>query len=442
MKRKNLLMFPLVMATCAMLLGGCGSSAPVQVSDNTQETAEVTTNTENTAAETNAVESLDDKSAEGSSDSASTEASEATTVDEDAPVTVIGITERSDEMRDITPTELVSEIKAGWNLGNTFDAFGTSGVSAETSWGNPKTTKEMIDAVCEKGFNAIRIPVTYADHMGPAPEYTVEPEWFDRVEEVINYALDDGMYVIINTHHEEAWRIPDDAHIDAVDAQNKALWTQIADRFKDYGDHLIFEGLNEPRVKGGEKEWEGGTAEGRKCLDRLNQTFVDAVRATGGNNEKRLLLITSFASSHVNVTISTLAIPEDDHIAVSIHAYTPYVFTYVNDQASATDVWDGSLTKDITGVMTDLWRVFLAKDIPVLLTEYGAEDKNKNTEEVRKWAVDYVSKATAKGIPCFWWDNGIYDKSGEKFAIFDRKNLTWYREEVVDAIIEESYKQK
>ncbi len=442
MKKNNLLTFPLVMATCAMLLGGCGSSAPVQVSDNTQETAEATTNTENTAAETNAVESIDDKSAEGSSDSASTEASEATTVDEDAPVTVIGITERSDEMRDITPTELVSEIKAGWNLGNTFDAFGTSGVAAETSWGNPKTTKEMIDAVCEKGFNAIRIPVTYADHMGPAPEYTVEPEWFDRVEEVINYALDDGMYVIINTHHEEAWRIPDDAHIDAVDAQNKALWTQIAERFKDYGDHLIFEGLNEPRVKGGEKEWEGGTAEGRKCLDRLNQTFVDAVRATGGNNEKRLLLITTFASSHVNVTISTLAIPEDDHIGVSIHAYTPYAFTYVNDQSSATDVWDGSLTKDITGVMTDLWRVFLAKDIPVLLTEYGAEDKNKNTEEVRKWAVDYVSKATAKGIPCFWWDNGIYDKSGEKFAIFDRKNLSWYREEVVDAIIEEGYKQK
>ena len=114
------------------------------------------------------------------------------------------------------------ELKVGWNLGNTFDAFGKSGVEAETSWGNPKTTKEMIDAVCEKGFNAIRIPVTYADHMGPAPDYTVEPEWFDRVEEVINYALDDGMYVIINTHHEEAWRIPDDAHIDAVDAQNKA----------------------------------------------------------------------------------------------------------------------------------------------------------------------------------------------------------------------------
>jgi endoglucanase len=143
----------------------------------------------------------------------------------------------------------------------------------------------------------------------------------------------------------------------------------------------------------------------------------------------------------VNVTISTLQIPEDDHIAVSIHAYTPYAFTYVNDQASATDVWNGSLTKDITGVMTDLWRVFLAKDIPVLLTEYGAEDKNQNTEEVRKWVVDYVSKATAKGIPCFWWDNGIYSQSGEKFAIFDRNNLSWYREEVVDAIIEESYKQ-
>lgn len=445
MKRKNLLLFPLVAATCTMLLGGCGSSAPSQVSENAQTAIEAVESIADAAPET-ANESTDEKKEETTSDSsetaASTDAPAETAAEETAPATVIGITERSDEMRDITPTELVSEIKAGWNLGNTFDAFGKSGVEAETSWGNPKTTKEMIDAVCEKGFNAIRIPVTYADHMGPAPDYTVEPEWFDRVEEVINYALDDGMYVIINTHHEEAWRIPDDAHIDAVDAQNKALWTQIAERFKDYGDHLIFEGLNEPRVKGGEKEWEGGTAEGRACLDRLNQTFVDAVRATGGNNEKRLLLITTFASSHVNVTISTLKIPEDEHIAVSIHAYTPYVFTYVNDQSSATDVWDGSLTKDITGVMTDLWRVFLSKDIPVLLTEYGAEDKNKNTEEVRKWVVDYVSKATTRGIPCFWWDNGIYDQSGEKFAIFDRKNLSWYREEVVDAIIEESYKEK
>jgi endoglucanase len=337
-------------------------------------------------------------------------------------------------MRDITPKDLVSEMTTGWNLGNTFDSWGGSGLSDETYWGNPKTTKEMIDAVHDKGFNSIRIPVTWYDHMGAAPEYTVDEAWMDRVEEVVNYALDDGMYVIINSHHEEEWRIPDNAHIDAVDEQVKVLWVQIAERFEKYGDHLIFEGLNEPRVKGGQDEWNGGTQEVRECVNRLNQTFIDAVRSTGGNNEKRLVLITTVADSPVKPAINGLTIPNDEHMAVAIHAYTPYDFTFKSD--NSYDTWDGSHKADIDYMFADLRNKFISKGIPVLMTEYGAVNKDGNEDEVCKWVTYYLTKAKELGIPCFWWDNGQFNAGNEFFGIFNRNTLSWEREKVADAIVE------
>lgn len=376
-----------------------------------------------------------------SSDASSEETSVEDTAEE-ISVVVKGITERSDEMRDISAKELVAEMTAGWNLGNTLEATGGNGLDSETSWGNPKITKEMIDTVCEKGFDSIRIPITWGNHVSEAPDYTIDPEWMDRIEEVVNYALDDGMYVLIDTHHEEFWRIPDDEHIEAVDAENIALWKQIAERFKDYGDHLVFEGLNEPRTKGSAGEWTGGTHEERVLVNRLNKSFVDTVRATGGNNEKRLLLITTYAGANMPEVLNDLEVPEDEHIAVAIHAYEPYNFTFENSGDGDYNTWDGSHNGDIIKLMTRLETTFIKNDIPVLLTEYGAMNKKENTEEVVKWAEAYVSRATERGIPCFWWDNGIYTQQGEKFAILDRKNLKWYREEVVDTIIRESYKDK
>ena len=186
----------LALVLCGLLLTGCGAGAPVAES-------------ESVAAETTASSEVEESTTVAESTVATETEETAGTEEATASVPTKGIKERTDEMRDITPMELVSEMTTGWNLGNTFDAFGTSGVAAETSWGNPTTTKEMIDAVCEAGFDSIRIPVTWADHMGPAPDYTVDEAWMARVEEVINYALDDGMYVILNSHHEEEWRIPD-----------------------------------------------------------------------------------------------------------------------------------------------------------------------------------------------------------------------------------------
>ena len=414
MSKKKLVIFSLVFA----LLTGCGASAPVD-DGNTDSSAETVQGVSNDETPENA--EVSDATEEKSSDDTSAADS-------------VNPSEGKYDMRDITPKDLVAEMTTGWNLGNTFDSWGGSGLSDETYWGNPKTTKEMIDAVHDKGFNSIRIPVTWYDHMGAAPDYTVDEAWMDRVEEVVNYALDDGMYVIINSHHEEEWRIPDNAHIDAVDEQVKVLWVQIAERFEKYGDHLIFEGLNEPRVKGGQDEWNGGTQEVRECVNRLNQTFIDAVRSTGGNNEKRLVLITTVADSPVKPAINGLTIPDDEHMAVTIHAYTPYDFTFKSD--NSYDTWDGSHKADIDYMFADLRNKFISKGIPVLLTEYGAVNKDGNEDEVCKWVTYYLGKAKELGIPCFWWDNGQFNAGNEFFGIFNRNTLSWEREKVADAIVE------
>ena len=451
MIKKQILTIVAASMTAALMLAGCGSSTDTAATNSTSEVAttenandEAGKVTDDNTAASGEGESTSEQDASGtdaareeSGDSDSSKESEA----EQEQVAVHGIRERSDEMRDISAKELVAEMTAGWNLGNTLEATSAEGLASETSWGNPKVTKELIDAVCEKGFDSIRIPITWGNHVSEAPNYTIDPAWMDRVEEVVNYALDDGMYVLIDSHHEEFWRIPDPEHIEEVDAENIAIWKQVAERFKDYGDHLVFEGLNEPRTKGSANEWSGGTPEERECVNRLNNSFVETVRATGGNNEKRLLLVTTYADSSVPEAIASIEVPEDDHIAVAIHAYEPYAFTYANGESWELFKWDGSQNGGIIKLMTSLNNAFLKKDIPVLLTEYGAVNKDENTEEVNKWAQVYVSKATEYGFPCFWWDNGIYNQQGEKFAILDRKNLKWYREEVVDTIIRESYKE-
>lgn len=343
------------------------------------------------------------------------------------------------EMRDITAAELIAEMGAGWNLGNSLDAEG-----GETAWGNPLTTKEMIDEVQKAGFNTIRIPTTWDGHIGEAPDFTVDEQWFDRVEEVVDYALEDNMYVILNAHHEEEWLKPQYDGLDDVKAEFSSLWTQIAQHFADYGDHLIFEGMNEPRIKGGTNEWNGGTEEGRDALNQLNDTFISTVRATGGNNEKRTLLITTFAAQSVPVAIENLTVPDDKYVGVSIHAYTPYRFTYDSvGESWNTAYFDNSCAAEIDTLFTNLDKTFISKDIPVIITEYGAVTKMidkdwfiDNNDEVAKWASYYVSAAEKYGIPCIWWDNGYHSSGNELFGLFDRTELSWYSPEIVKAIMD------
>ncbi len=333
-------------------------------------------------------------------------------------------------IEDISSAELVAGMKIGWNLGNTLDATGGMGVDSERAWGNPKTSQEMIDAVLAQGFNVIRIPVTWEGHFGAAPDYKIHDIWLERVKEVVDYAYNRGAYVILNLHHEE-WHYPSEENKEAASEQLAALWTQIADYFRDYDEHLIFEGLNEPRKKGTSVEWTGDE-EGFEVVNHFAQVFVDTVRATGGNNELRHLMVTGYAASSGREALESIVVPDDDRLIVSVHAYTPYNFA-LNTKGTAS--WSIEKdTYDIDALMKNIDELFLSKGIPVIIGEFGAMNKDNEAERV-EWVTYYLTKAKEIGVPCIWWDNNAYDGSGENFGLFDRRNLEFVYKDLVNAMI-------
>ncbi|MBP0974290.1 MAG: cellulase family glycosylhydrolase, partial [Oscillospiraceae bacterium] len=226
--------------------------------------------------------------------------------------------------------QIAADIRVGWNLGNTLDCYddkaATKPENLETYWGNVKTTKATIDTVKAKGFNAVRIPVTWGNHMDS--DGTIDSAWMARVQEIVDYAIDNDMYVILNTHHEDAlWMHPVYSEESTVTERFVRAWEQIAARFKDYDNKLLFEGLNEPRIHGTSSEWMGGTSEERSVINHMEEQFISTVRASGGNNAKRTLIITTHAASITDAAISGLTLPDDDNIIVSIHNYAPWKLT-------------------------------------------------------------------------------------------------------------------
>ncbi len=332
-------------------------------------------------------------------------------------------------MQDITSMELVSNMKIGWNLGNTMDATGGKGLSSETSWGAPVTTQEMIDEVLAQGFNVIRIPITWQGHFGEGPDYIIDEEWLNRVQEIVDYAYYRGAYVIINMHHED-WHFPSEENKEAASEILRALWTQIANRFIDYNERLIFEGLNEPRKKGTEWEWNGGDAEGQAVVNHFMQVFVDTVRATGGNNELRHLMICGYAASSSEMPMRAIEIPDDDKIIVSVHAYTPYDFAL---NTTGTSEW--KYTTEIDQLMAKINIIFVSKGIPVIIGEFGALNKD-NEQDRATWAKVYLTTAVNADIPCVWWDNSAFNGSGENFGLIDRKKLTWPYPDLLRALLD------
>ncbi|HPU63884.1 MAG TPA: glycoside hydrolase family 5 protein, partial [Mobilitalea sp.] len=340
------------------------------------------------------------------------------TADEDIKKDKNADEESSLSIRDIPSVELIKEFSIGWNLGNTLDATGSSLLSSEVSWGNPYTKKEVFDAVKDAGFNIVRIPVSWGKHLGPAPDYKIHEEWLDRVNEVVDYAIDNDLYVIINMHHEE-WHFPSYENFENANVILTSVWTQIAERFKDYDEHLIFEGMNEPRMKGTPFEWTGGNAEARDVVNKLNQSFVETIRASGGNNPYRHLMIPTYAASADPKTWTDFIIPDDEKVIVSIHAYTPYNFAL---NKNGTSVWspdNPSDTDEIDNLINNIYEYFISNGHAVIIGEFGAMDKN-NLQDRVNWARYYVQKATEKGIPCIWWDNGAFTGSGELFGLLDR----------------------
>ena len=349
---------------------------------------------------------------------------------EELPPQSIYYTSQVDDAMDesMSSLEFTSQIKVGWNLGNTLDATGGTGVDSETSWGAPLTTESLILAVKEAGFNAVRVPTTWGKHMDE--EHNIDEAWIARVNEVVDYAYNNGMYVILNMHHED-WNHPyEDNKQQGAEILTKA-WTQIAERFSKYGERLIFEGMNEPRWVGTPQEWNGGNDEGRSVVNYFNQVFVDAVRATGGNNANRFLMVCPYAANSGEGALSALVIPTDsanDRLIVSAHAYIPYSFALQGDGTAKWLAERPPCTREIDDLAALLDKLFISKGRAVIIGEMGAmnrfyendEGETVNNEEFRaQWAEYYTGAMKKVGVPCFVWDNNSF-YSGETFGIFDR----------------------
>lgn len=340
----------------------------------------------------------------------------------------------------MTADDITENMTIGWNIGNSLDSTGYSG---ETSWGNPRVTQELIDTVKAKGFNTIRVPTTWYQNVTTTtdengkPVYTISEQWLQRVKEVVDYAYNQDMYVILNLHHEE-WINRSDfpTAYEEMSERLKQMWVQIATYFKDYDQHLIFEGMNEPRQTGASYEWQGN-AECYEVVNKLDNDFVETVRSIDSPYQNtRLLMIPSYAASAYASSYSALDVPDDDYVAVSLHAYTPYAFA-MGDGDHTT--FSGNYQSDLDTLFSDIRYYFTDKDIPVVLGEFSASNFN-NTAARCDWATYYLTWTKKLGIPCVLWDNNAITNStsaSEAHGYVDRSNNTWYEasEPVVDAMM-------
>ncbi len=329
-----------------------------------------------------------------------------------------------------TAAELLDDIVIGWNMGNTLDAYSSSkvyngGLSSETCWSNPKISAELVKFVHDSGFNAIRLPTTWQNHITDPATMTIDEKWMDRVEEVVKIILDEGMYCILNIQHDtgsNGWLTADQNNYDEKAAKFANEWLQIATRFKDYGDHLVFEGFNE--ILNDKREWNSPDQQALDACNALNQLFVDTVRATGSNNARRVLVVTTYAAAANQLIRQGFVMPTDtveDKLAVEVHIYAPFTFTHP-DQPGTT--WRAT---DVDPFITGLQKDFKDKGIPVLIGEFGCVDKDNRYARMT-WAKHMVIMANKYDIPCMWWDNG-----GD-FGIINRHSLTWSDPEMLTVI--------
>lgn len=328
----------------------------------------------------------------------------------------------------------VKSMGSGINIGNSLDSTNIkhrkengSVEYYETYWGNPVITKELFQMIQAEGFATVRIPVSWDEHMDANGR--VDPKWLDRVEEVVTYGLDAGLFVILNTHH-ESWLIPmPEQELEVLD-RLRILWEQIGSRFEDYPEQLLFEGMNEPRTVGSIKEWNGGTKKEWEIINRLNETFVTTIRSLGGNNKNRWLILTSYGGNVGELPLKSLQLPKDNHIIFAAHAYTPYKFT---QDMNGTDQWSKSKKEDVEAIeefMKRLNEEFIKKNIPVILTEFASKDKD-NIEDRVEWAKYYTDLAREYNIATIWWDNG------KEYGLMDRSKLQWKHKELVEILTEE-----
>ena len=337
----------------------------------------------------------------------------------------------------LTPQQIFDAMGPGWNLGNQMDAI-NNGVASETIWGNPKCTQATFTGVKAAGFKAVRICVTWEGHIGEAPGYLLEEKWLSRVEEIVGYAEKAGLVAIVNTHHDENYWLDiakaynNPAQHEKVKDEVFCVWTQIARRFKDKGEWLILESFNE--IQDGGWGWSAAFQSNPdaqyKVLNEWNQVFVDAVRATGGNNATRWLGIPGYAASP-GFTIKGLVLPKDytsaNRLIVAVHDYDPYLYT-LNDPLVAqwghtADPAKRCSDKDeenVVSVFDQLKAAYLDKGIPVYLGEFGCSRHSDADFPYQQYYIEYFCKAAAdRLLPMYLWDNGATGVGAEKHGCID-----------------------
>ena len=338
-----------------------------------------------------------------------------------------------DTLKNADTEAILEDMGLGWNLGNSLDATGGSGLDTETSWSNPKTTQALIDKAKSLGFNTVRVPVSWGKHVS-GDNYTIDSAWLARVKEVVDYCYKNDMYVILNIHHDTkssasasgAGYYPRSSAYSSSEKFVTSVWSQAAEYFKDYDYHLIFETLNEPRLIGTGYEWwfdkwriPSEVKDAIDCINKLNQKAVDTIRDTGSNNKGRLIMCPGYDASIDGATVSGFKLPTDisgnkNRIAVSVHAYSPYNFA-MNVGSGSTSTYTSSIKNELQGLFSTLKSNFRDKGIPVVIGEFGSTDKNNTAERV-KWATDYTALAKKNNIPCVLWDNNA-------FAVYNGNNI-------------------
>jgi endoglucanase len=348
-------------------------------------------------------------------------------------------------MRDLTAVEFSQLMTVGWNLGNSLEAINVDeGVYSgdETSWGNPVVTEQLIDSVAEAGFNTIRIPVSWSHKIVDETNYKISDSWLQRVEEVVNYVLDNEMFVMINIHWDGGWmNHPFYDNQDEINNKLEALWKQIAVYFRDYDDRLLFAGSNEVHVEG---DYSDPSSENVEVQNSFNQTFVNTVRATGGRNAYRYLVVQAY-NTNISYAVDYMVMPTDEatnRLLAEVHFYDPYDFTLQTDGNFKTQWGEPFSEGDVSSWGQEDWvdeafgmmkTNFVDEGYGVILGEYGAVLRSDLTGdeldqhiEARKYYLEYVTSAAIENhIVPFYWDNGWAGING--FALFDRQSA-----EVVD----------
>ncbi|GAA2139061.1 cellulase family glycosylhydrolase [Glycomyces algeriensis] len=307
----------------------------------------------------------------------------------------------------------VAAMQPGWNLGNSLDAVGED----ETAWGNPRITPELLDSIRAQGFNSIRIPVTWSAHQAETGDYAIDAAYLARVQEVVDLALEDGFYVLINIHHDSwQWVNQMPTRHDEVLARYNAAWTQIAGAFADAPPELVFENINEPQFA------DVGEEEGDALLNELNESFHAIVRGSGGVNAQRLLVIptlhTSSEQARLDAAAASIAALDDPMIAATVHYYGYWPFS-VNVAGYTT--FNEEVRGDIVAAFDRVKATFIDQGVPVILGEWGLLGFDKHTGVIEQGEklkfFEYLGYyANEVGMTTMWWDNGQH---------FDRGSHTW-----------------